>query len=162
RRPSPHTVSGTPQRFFSTNRNAPARPQSFDREAAAVHNAIQRDGHFTPIVGNQRSGAGETGLHGSPQGRVAGEKPNMGKPNAGIRENGPNQNGPNPGGNQSWRRMGTPVQPSGAPREGSGISSPARPERGGGNVDWRRAPNSQIGSPARGASSNGPVDRPRA
>jgi hypothetical protein len=175
RRAAPPSVArqGQNQRFFSTNHNLQARPQSFDREAADLHNAIQRDGHFTPIVGNSRSNAGDTNPRGA-TGRVAGENSNMGRPFPGLRSNGaeqrtngPSNSGSNPNGNrgvnqnsnqpgnQNWRRMGTPAQapsrPVGAmgnedPRAGRGANSAS-------NSDWRR-----------GTSSNAPQgirnDRP--
>jgi uncharacterized protein DUF6600/FecR-like protein len=171
RRAAPPTVGrgGQNERFFSTKHTQPARTQSFDREAAAVHNAIQRDGHFTPIVGNQRSVAGEGNSRSIPQGRVAVENPGMVKPSAGVRENGSNQ-----GSNQSWRRMGPPTQQpntgAGSRISSPGISSPgARPERSGGNTDWRRSPSTgaRQGSAGNGSLNNGnpsgrvnnPVDR---
>jgi hypothetical protein len=166
RRAVPPSVGrgGQPERFFSTNHNLPARTQSFDREAAAVHNAIQRDGHFTPIVGNQRSVAVEGNSRSIPQGHVTVENSGMVKPSAGVRANGSNQ-----GSNQSWRRMGPPTQQSNT-GAGSGVSSPGvRPERSGGNTDWRRSPNAGApqGSAGNGSLNNGnpsgrvnnPVDR---
>jgi len=46
------------EHFFTRNRPAGVR-QSFDREAAQVHSNIQRDGHFTPIVGGTAPGVRE-------------------------------------------------------------------------------------------------------
>ncbi len=44
-----------PGHFFGTNRPV-ASPQSFDRQAAQVQQAIQRDGHFTPIRSGEAAG----------------------------------------------------------------------------------------------------------
>ncbi len=177
RRVAPPSIArGTQsERFFSTNHNLPARGQSFDREAADLHNAIQRDGKFTPIVGNQRSSGGVTNPRSMPQGRVATENSTMVTPNGGLRENRVNPgSGTNRGldqrSNQNWRRMGGTTQQSDRPGTGSGVSNPgARPERGGGNVDWRRAPST--GAPQGNAGNgslnsgnpgrvNNPSDRP--
>ena len=171
RRAAPPVVgrNGQPERFFSTNHNLPARPQSFDREAAEVHNAIQRDGKFVPIVGNQRSTAGETNPRSITQGHAV-ENPGMTgltKPSAGVPVNGSNQNAnvgsnpssnqnSNPGANQTWRRMGTPVQQPNTPGVVTGNSNPgqSRPMNSD-NSDWRRTPTS--GAP-QGSTGNGSVN----
>ena len=170
RRAAPPTVGrgGQSQHFFSTNHSAPVRTQSFDREAASVNNAIRRDGHFTPIVGNsdQRSVAGENNARSFSQGRVAGENPGMGKPSAGVRKNGSGQGlnqRSNQTSDQSWRRMGGATQ---QPNNGAGpVSSNAgsRPERGGSSNDWRRSPNTVAPqhSTGNGTFNNGnPSGRP--
>ena len=165
RRAAPPTAGrgGQPERFFSTNHNLPAKPQSFDREAAEVHNAIQRDGKFTPIVGNQRSTAGETNPSSLAPGRTV-ENPGVMNKNAGLPGNGSNQHAnvgsnqgsnqnSNPSSNQTWRRIGPPVQQPNTPGAVTGHSNPGQSKQTSGeNSDWRRSPNS--GAP-RGSAGNG-------
>ena len=172
RRAAPPSVGrGTqPERFFSNNHNRPVQAsRSFDREAADVHNAIQRDGHFTPIVGNQRSNPGEGNARSLTQGRT-GANPGLTKPSAGLPADRSNQ-GSNQGSNQTWRRLGPPVQRSNGSGAGTGLSNPGqRGQAGGGNSDWRRSPNSGAPRGSVGSSSvnnsnpagrmNTPVDRP--
>jgi hypothetical protein len=165
RRAAPPTVGrgAQPERFF-TNR-AVAKPQSFDREAAQVHNAIQRDGHFTPIVSNQRSAGGEVNSRSLTQGRNT-ESPGTMRPSAGRPVNGSNQ-GSNQVSNQNWRRIGPPAQssPSGAR---TGLSSSGqRGQTSGNTADWRRPstyiPQGSASSSSRNsnpaARGNAPVDR---
>jgi hypothetical protein len=179
RRAVPPTVGrgGQPERFFSNNRNRQVRAaRSFDREAADVRSSIQRDGRFTPIMGNQRSTTSETNARSNP--RQVGEGPGVmrhGEP-AGNSNQGPGviRHGEPAGAgstNQSWRRLGPPVQRpngSGAP---NGLSNPGqRGQVGGGNPDWRRSPNAVAprGSVGNGSVNNSnpagrmntPVDRP--
>ena len=187
RRAAPPSAArgGQSERFFSTNRNAPARTQSFDREAAAVHSAIQRDGHFTPIVGNQRTTVGENPRSNTPGGRTL-ENPGVTRQNPNVSGNGSNQNsngrmpnggnsnsGSNPnsnqGSNQNWRRMGQPTQPNAQGGTTMNSNSGPRTQTGGNNPDWRRSPNSGLpqGNAGNGSSNNGnssgritnPVDR---
>ena len=168
RRATPPSVArgGQSQHFFSNNHSVAARPQSFDREAAQVHNAIQRDGHFTPIGGNRT--VGNEANRSFTQGRTA-QYPGGMKPSAGRPLDRPSQ-APNSGSSQAWRRLGGPDQRPNVPSAGTGVSnSGARPERGGANTDWRRAPTSgSQGSRGSGPFNNGnssgrvsnPVDRP--
>ena len=172
------------EKFFSTNRTAPARPQSFDREVSDLHSAIQRDGRFTPITGGQRTGTSATNPRTYPEGRIATENSNMIKSNAGQPANGRgpvaggnnggnvgSNGGSNSGSNQNWRRMGSPVQqPNGATGgAAAGTANPA-PRRSGENSDWRRGPNAGTprsnagdGAMTSGSASgrvNTPADRP--
>ncbi|MBI3477457.1 MAG: FecR domain-containing protein [Acidobacteria bacterium] len=187
RRAAPPSVArgGQSERFFSTRANVPARTQSFDREAADVHNAIQRDGHFTPIVGNQRTTAGENPRSNTPGGRTL-ENPGVTRQNPNVSGTGSNQNtngrmpnggninsGSNPnsnqGSNQNWRRMGQPTQPNAQGGTAVNPNSGPRTQTGGNNSDWRRSPNSGSpqGNAGSGSSNNGnssgrintPVDR---
>ena len=172
RRAVPPTVGrGTqPERFFSNSHNRPVQAsRSFDREAADVHNAIQRDGRFTPIVGNQRSNAGEGNARSLTQLRN-GQNPGFSKPSAGLPSDRSNQ-GSSQGANQSWRRLGPPVQRPNGSGASTGPSNPGqRGQVGGGNPDWRRSPNAGAprGSVGNGSVNNGnpagrmnaPVDRP--
>jgi hypothetical protein len=137
----PSVGRGTqPEHFFGTKRTA-AAPQSFEREAAEVHSAIQRDGHFTPIVGNQKSTAGEMNPRAVPQART-GENPVAAKPSTGQPANGSNP-GSNPGSNQIWRRLAPPAQQSTAPGTAPSAANPGQHKPVGGETsDWRRSPSS--------------------
>ena len=179
RRGAPPTISrgGQPERFFSNNHNRPVQAaRSFDREAADLRSSIQRNGHFTPIVGNQRSTTSETNARSNP--RQVGEGPGVmrhGEP-AGNSNQGPGviSHGEPAGAgstNQSWRRLGPPVQRPNGSGASTGLSNPGqRGQVGGGNPDWRRSPNSGAprGSVGNGSVNNGnpagrmntPVDRP--
>jgi hypothetical protein len=167
RRNAPSTVrGGQNERFFSPKspkRDVPAMTRSFDREASDVRNAIQRDGHFTPIVGNQRTNANDANGRSLGTSRTV-ENSGTTKPSAGLRgdglNRGPNANqNPNTGSNQesgqTWRRTGPPVQQTDRPGAGSGNSNPV-PNRqtGGNNADWRRSP----GSRDNGSLNNGNRD----
>ena len=172
RRAVPPTVGrgGQPERFFSNNRNRQVQTaRSFDREAADVRNSIQRDGHFTPIVGNQRSNAGEGNARSLTQLRN-GQNSGFSKPSAGLPSDRSNQ-GSSQGADQSWRRLGPPVQRPNGSGASTGPSNPAqRGQVGGGNTDGRRSPNAGAprGSVGNGSVNNGnpagrmnaPVDRP--
>jgi hypothetical protein len=159
RRSAPPTAGrGTqPERFFTKNRTV-ATPQSFEREAAEVHSAIQRDGRFTPVVGNQRSTASENNprpaprqvgegpgvmKHGEPAGKpIAAEGPGMIKPGATAGTS---------NANQSWRRLGQGKQ-STTPNAAPSASNPGqRKQVGGEGSDWRRAPSA--GTPQRDTTS---------
>ena len=157
RRGAPPTISrgGQPERFFSNNHNRPVQAaRSFDREAADLRSSIQRNGHFTPIVGNQRSNAGEGNTRSLTQGRT-GQNPGFPKPSAGVPSDRSNP-GSSQGANQTWRRLGPPVQRPNGSGAGTGLSNPGqRGQAGGGNPDWRRSPNS--GAP-RGSVGNGSVN----
>ncbi len=179
RRAVPPTIGrgGQPERFFTNNRNRQVQTaRSFDREAADVRNSIQRDGRFTPIVGNQRSTTSETNARSNP--RQVGEGSGVmrhGEP-AGNSNQGPGviRHGEPAGAgstNQSWRRLGPPVQRPNGSGASTGPSNPGqRGQVGGGNPDWRRSPNSGSprGSVGNGSVNNGnpagrmnaPVDRP--
>jgi hypothetical protein len=179
RRAVPPTVGrgGQPERFFSNNRNRQVRAaRSFDREAADVRSSIQRDGRFTPIMGNQRSTTSETNARSNP--RQVGEGPGVmrhGEP-AGNSNQGPGviKHGEPAGAgstNQSWRRLGPPVQRPNGSGAANGLSNPGqRGQVGGGNPDWRRSPNAVAprGSVGNGSVNNSnpagrmntPVDRP--
>jgi Family of unknown function (DUF6600)/FecR protein len=162
RRAVPPTVArgGQPERFFSNNRNRQVQTaRSFDREAADVRNSIQRDGRFTPIVGNQRSDAGEGNTRSLTQGRDGQNRglqnPGFSKPAAGVPSGRSNQ-GSSQGANQTWRRLGPPVQRPNGSGAGTGLSNPGqRGQAGGGTQDWRRSPNA--GAP-RGSVGNGSVN----
>jgi FecR protein len=152
---APSTVGrGTqPQHFFMKNRPA-AAPQSFEREAAQVHNAIQRDGHFTPIVGNQRSAATEGNARPMPQARP-GQTP--AETRSGATQPG---NKPSP----AWRQSGQPEQQTPAR---STLSTPAAPgpRKPPTSVEdnWRRFPSSGStrGSGAPNSASPGSGNRTR-
>ena len=145
-------------RFFSNNHNVPVTRQSFDREAADLRNSIQRDGRFTPIVGNQRSNAGEVNGRSITQGRN-GQNPGFQKPSAGMPADRSNQ-GSSQGANQAWRRPGQPVQQPNRGGVGTGPSNPSQRGQVGGNADWRRSPNSSApnSSVPRGSVGNGSVN----
>src|SRR5258706_6282739 len=158
RRATPPAVArgGQNQQFFSNNHNRPVQaPRSFDREVADLHTAIQRDGRFKPIVGNQGSTAGQGNPRTFAQDRN-GQNPGGMKPAPGLPSNGSQQ-----GSNQTWRRPGSPVQGSNVPRTGTGLSNPSqRVQTGSNSGDWRRSPNS--GAPQRpvgNGSSNSPSGR---
>ena len=162
-----------PERFFGTKRAATA-PKSFEREAAEVHSAIQRDGHFTPVVGNQRSTATDTNPRSTP--RQVGEGPGVmrhgepvgtGKEGPGVIRHGEpmgaGKEGPGvirhgePAGagdtNQSWRRFGQPAQQSNNPAPASSPSNAGqRKQTGGETSDWRRSPSA---GGSRDASNSG-------
>ena len=174
RRTVPPTVArgGQPERFFSNNRNRQVQTaRSFDREAADVRSSIQRDGRFTPIVGNQRSNAGEGSGGSLTQGRN-GQNRGFSKPSAGLPSDRSNQgSSQGQGANQTWRRLGPPVQRPNGSGAGTGLSNPGqRGQVGGGNPDWRRSPNTgaprgSVGSGSVNNSNptgrmNAPVDRP--
>jgi hypothetical protein len=162
RRAAPSTIGrgGQPERFFSNNRNRQVQTaRSFDREATDVRNSIQRDGRFTPIVGNQRSNAGEGDARSLTQGRDGQNRglqnPGFSKPAAGVPSGRSNQ-GSSQGANQTWRRLGPPVQRPNGSGAGTGLSNPGqRGQAGGGTPDWRRSPNA--GAP-RGSVGNGSVN----
>jgi FecR protein len=131
--PSTISRSGQPQRFFTKNRPV-AAPQSFEREAAQVRTAIQRDGRLTPVNGNQRS-ASETNPRSMP--RQVGEGPGAmrrGEP-AGNNQSGNNRP------DQSWRRLGQPAQQPNRPATASPSNPGQRKSAGGESADWRRFPN---------------------
>lgn len=127
------------QRFFSTNRATQPR-QSFDREAADVRSAIQRDGKFTPIAGNQRARGGEDNTPaGRPQ--VARENERM----SNMTNNNARGGAANDNANQNWRRFGQPEKQStpanvGTENRNNGVNRQPATQ----NNDWRR-PNA--GSP---------------
>jgi hypothetical protein len=159
RRAVPPTVGrgSQPERFFSNNRNRQVQtPRSFDREAADVRSSIQRDGRFTPIVGNQRSNAGDGNARSLTQGRN-GQNLGFSKPSAGLPADRSNQgSSQGQGANQTWRRLGPPVQRPNGSGAGTGLSNPSqRGQVGSGNPDWRRSPNA--GTP-RGSVGNGSVN----
>ncbi len=144
---APSTIrGGQPQRFFTKNRPV-GRAQSFDRDAAQVHSAIQRDGHFQPIIGNPRSTASETNPRGVPQVRTNETPVTKG----GVRQ--PGNPNPNPG----WRRMGTPDQQP-APRITPTTTGPGqRRSTAGETENWKPAPNggSPSSLPNTGVPNNG-------
>ncbi|PYX33257.1 MAG: hypothetical protein DMG80_06525 [Acidobacteria bacterium] len=161
---------GQAQHFFTNNRNRQvSAPRSFDREAADLRNSIQRNGHLTPIVGNQRSNAGEVNGHSLAQGGNA-QNPGSPKPSAGLPADRSHQGQSQGGANQAWRYPGQPVQRPNSSGPGAGMSNPnQRGQVGGGNADWRRGPNS--GTPRQGMGNgsanstaggriNSPADRP--
>jgi len=162
RRAAPPTIGrgGQPERFFSNNRNRQVQTaRSFDREAADVRSSIQRDGRFPPIVGNQRSNAGEGNARSLTQGRDGQNRglqnPGFSKPAAGVPSGRSNQ-GSSQGANQTWRRLGPPVQRPNGSGAGTGLSNPGqRGQAGGGTPDWRRSP--KAGAP-RGSVGNGSVN----
>ncbi|HWZ82696.1 MAG TPA: DUF6600 domain-containing protein [Terriglobales bacterium] len=178
RRANPPSIArGGQERFFSTNHTVQTRPQSFDRTAADLHNAIQRDGHFTPIVGSQRSNAVEGNPRAITQGGVN-RDPGTGKPFPGLRANGPEQgtnrnsnigsnsglnagsgSGSNAGSNENWRRTATPVQQPGS-QGGAMRSSNGNPVGTSGNTDWRRSPvsGSQQSSGGNGSMNHGSMN----
>ena len=177
---APSTIARGAQseRFFTRNRPAGVR-QSFDREAAQVHGAIQRDGHFTPIVGGQRPGVREAASNpavhvqtgdrpGQIQRGVSGPANN--NSNSGFRRFGQpgaqaqTQNGPGQrragGESPNMRQFPNSGAPTGGNRPGT-VNTPAdrrapAPEN---NSQWRRFGDRSSG-PARGTS--GPVQTPAA
>jgi uncharacterized protein DUF6600/FecR-like protein len=153
------------ERFFTKSQPRPG-PQSFDRQAAQVRQAIQRDGQFKAINGAPGRGfasAGKTG--GNPSGNVAADSSRgaVPRPNPGVRigENreqntGSTFNTQHVGratDNQGWRRFdasGAQNQAASpaarAPAHGT-LSLPARNGNGNdraerpaaaGNQEWRR------------------------
>jgi FecR protein len=103
------------QRFFT--RSQPGRtPEPFDRQAAQVQQAIQRNGHFKPINGDLSRGAGNSGMTGqNSRGGVAADtaRGSVPRPNPGVRmgansevRGGSNQPAENRSvGNDGWRRF---------------------------------------------------------
>ena len=158
RRAAPTVGRGTQQHFFGNNRPV-ANPQSFDREAAEVRTAIQRDGRFTAGAGNQRSTAGETNPRAV--GRSAGEAPGVMKREEPVSTR---QVGQRPGtmqrgepaangdGNQSWRKFGQPERQTTSPAASN--PGPSR-QPSGQNSEWRRFPGSGTPQSAGNPSNNG-------
>jgi uncharacterized protein DUF6600/FecR-like protein len=135
--------------FFTRNRPAAGVRPSFDREAAQVHGAIQRDGHFTPIGGEQRSGgreianSGGRGQGGDRPGQVLGGN----RPDRGQSGDRPGQvqrgtiGGSNNNSNGGFRRFG---QSGGQERTQNAPSSvgPGQRRAGGESPNVRSFPNS--------------------
>ena len=163
------------EHFFTRNRPAGVR-QSFDREAAQVHSNIQRDGHFTPIVGGQRPGVREAASNpavhvqtgdrpGQMQRGVSGPANNnsnsgfrrFGQPGAQTQNNAPSPSGPGQrragGESSNPRQFPSAGTPAGGNRPGSG----AAPEN---NSQWRRFGDRSSQPAPRGTS--GPMAGPAA
>jgi hypothetical protein len=113
------------QRFFTKLQPGPA-PQPFDRQAAQVQQAIQRNGQFKPINGDLSRGAANAVRPGqNATGSVSADvaRTSVSRPNPGVRMGAstssaqPSERGINSAGNQSmqnrsmenqgWRRFGS-------------------------------------------------------
>jgi hypothetical protein len=183
RRASPPSVAREVknERFFGSNRAVPTR-QSFDREAADVKSAIQRDSKFTPIVGGgQRTVAGEANRAlppTAPRTDVRGARTNEAG-NVDVMRGAKTNVPVNNNANQSWRRFGQPERQANpvnsAPANRDTVNRQPATNPGGRqtntqNSDWRRLPSTSAparpersgssADPARGGKSSAPDVRP--
>ena len=127
------------QRFFSRSQPRPV-PPSFDRQAAQVQQAIQRNGRFSPInatAGREasnaaRSEAGRSLARPSPGVRMGASNEIRSGANSAVQssERGAGSVGTRPVENQGWRRFGSaggqalPGAQNQAPMRGT-LASPA-------------------------------------
>ena len=161
---NPGTIrGGQSERFFMKNHPGGA-PQPFDREASNVRDSIQRDGHFTPIHGDVRSGAVTNGNRGSTPDnsttRVNTDGPRHSMETSGQGQNPTNQS--NTGNNDSWRRSGsggrfetrTPAQGQNPPNTNNGGNN-----NGGNNDGWRHSGSGRVGNQP--PASTQPLETPR-
>jgi len=149
------------EHFFTRNRPAGVR-QSFDREASQLHNAIQRNGHVTPITGrNEVSQVRPNANVAARPNSGVGERANTNigaRPNsiAGVRNGnstpgrigvGNNANGGNNASNDGFRRFGQAGQ--------SAASNPAERGLSNGNpASGNRFPNSGASRPGTNGNVN--------
>ncbi len=148
------SARGGSQNFFSKQTPA-ARPESFSQQASHVQQAIQRDGHFSPVGGNadaRNTMAGRTNSVASGDGRGAGNEGN--RPTTkqagngqsfGARANGFNDRPPSATNNSTSTRTQAPARNGwerfGSSNGGNGSANTSRPSSTG-NVNPRPTFNS--------------------
>jgi hypothetical protein len=164
---SPSTIHrGAAQHFFGSR--AAAAPQSFERQAAQVHEAVQRDSRFAQSQNNARTtamnasrGPTVSGAERTPsQGSVATTSPRTSTQPGMSRQgavNGSRGAGATPA-NDGWRRFGSEQAANRPQAAGQALSRPPASGDAAGRGSWRNArPGEQSG---RAAPSGSAVQRP--